>query len=378
MAADLAGTPSAGFAVQVCGDCHLMNFGGFATPERNIVFDINDFDETLPGPWEWDVKRLAASFVLASRANGFSDSAARETAVACTRAYRKGMQRFAKTRSLDLWSMRFGPEQLLGEIRDPQVRAQAKRRLEKAASTRGSDVAYPKLVESSHGEIRIRDNPPLIFHPQVGNTENLQSMADDFLRLYRESLSDDRKVLLDRYRLVDVAIKVVGIGSVGTRCWIALLMTSANEPLFLQVKQAGPSVLEPYAGKSRYTHGGQRVVVGQRLMQAASDIFLGWASGPGGDFYVRQLRDAKISALVDTFDPSTMSVYARFCGENLARAHAKTGDPRTISGYLGKSDAFDEAIGKFARAYADQAERDYDALKAAVRSGRIEAYTEDD
>ncbi|MGZ3546879.1 MAG: DUF2252 domain-containing protein [Vulcanimicrobiaceae bacterium] len=377
MAADLAGTPTIGVTVQACGDCHLKNFGGFVTPERNIVFDINDFDETLPGPWEWDVKRLATSFVLATRSNGLSEEVARDSALTCARSYRKSVRRYAKMNCLDLWYERFGVEEFLAEVSDPDDRARIERRVEKAAAKRGADIDYPKLAQSVHGGIRIRDNPPLIFHPPEARGENFREQAQTLLKEYRESLPDDRRILFDRYRFVDAALKVVGIGSVGTRCWIALLMSSSNDPLFLQIKQAGASVLEPYAGKSRYAHNGRRVVIGQRLMQAASDIFLGWLSGLAGDFYVRQLRDAKISPLVETFDAPMFSSFARLCGANLARAHAKTGDAWTIGGYLGKSDQFEEAIGTFASAYADQAERDHAALKAAVKSGKIEIYQEE-
>lgn len=376
MAADLADTPVIEVTVQACGDCHLKNFGGFATPERNIVFDINDFDETLPAPWEWDVKRLATSFVLAARSNHLPDKEAEEFAVQCVRGYRKAIRQFSDLSSLDLWYTRLDFNAFLAEIPDPKLRSQVERRVEKAAAQRGSNVDYPKLAQSTHGQIHIRDAPPLIFHPEGARSAEFRQTAEEILMRYRESLPEDRKILLDRYRFVDAAIKVVGIGSVGTRCWIALMMSSSNEPLFLQLKQAGPSVLEPYAGKSVYAHNGQRVVVGQRLMQAASDIFLGWTTGPAGDFYVRQLRDAKISPLVETFDALMFSTYAKMCGRNLARAHAKSGNPWTIGGYLGKSDQFDVAIGKFAMAYADQAERDHASLSAAVKRGAIEVYQE--
>jgi uncharacterized protein (DUF2252 family) len=376
MAADLADTPSTGIRVQACGDCHLMNFGGFATPERNIVFDINDFDETLPAPWEWDVKRLAASFALGVRSNSFSDDLARDVAINCAQTYRKAIRQFAKMDALELWYARFDAATIMQVISDPKRRAQAQRRVDKAAARRASDVDYPKLAESVQGQIRIRDAPPLIFHPEGTGTAEFRELAEQVLSRYRESLAEDRRLLLDRYRFVDAAIKVVGIGSVGTRCWIALLMTPANEPLFLQLKQAGPSVLEAYAGKSVYSNSGQRVVMGQRIMQAASDIFLGWTTAPAGDFYVRQLRDAKISPIVETFDESTFDDYASMCGRNLARAHAKSGDARMIGGYLGKSTDFDEAIGTFALAYADQAERDHAALGEAVRRGDIEIYEE--
>jgi hypothetical protein len=375
MAADLSHTPSTGIVVQACGDCHLKNFGGFATPERNIVFDINDFDETLPAPWEWDVKRLAASFVLAVRENGLSDEVAHDVTASCVRSYRKTIRGLCEDDPLTVWYSKIKAEDFLALL-PPAERDRVARRIEKAGGKRGSEVDYPKLAEAVHGETRIKDSPPLIFHPEISHTPEFALGVEKILKDYRKTLAEDRRILFDNYRFVDAAIKVVGIGSVGTRCWIALLMSSANEPLFLQFKQAHASVLEPYTEKSAYSHHGQRVVIGQRLMQAASDIFLGWTTGPGGDYYVRQLRDAKISANVETFDQELFNVYARACGWNLARAHAKSGNPWMVGGYLGKSDAFDEAIAQFAKAYADQAERDHAALKSAVKAGKVEAYTE--
>jgi len=376
MAADLANTSATGIKVQACGDCHLKNFGGFATPERNIIFDINDFDETLPAPWEWDVKRLAASFTLAARDNRFSEADARDAAAACARSYRKGIRNCAKMHPLDLWYSQFGVDEFLAEISAKNIRERIEARVEKATMKRGADVDYPKLTDAVHGEIRIRDVPPLIFHPEETRAVDFEPTVKDILHRYRATLSDDRRVLLDRFAFVDAAIKVVGIGSVGTRCWIALLMSASNEPLFLQLKQANASVMEQFAGKSGYDHHGQRVVAGQRLMQAASDIFLGWVTGPAGDFYVRQLRDAKISPLVEAFDLTTLLAYAKLCGRNLARAHAKAGNAWTIGGYLGKSEEFEEAIGRFAVAYADQTEKDYEGLKDAVKAGDIEVYAE--
>lgn len=377
MAADLAATPTIGVKVQACGDCHLKNFGGFATPERNIVFDINDFDETLPAPWEWDLKRLAASFVLAARSNGVASDAAQSFAVECAHSYRKAIREYSEMNCLDRWYARIDADTFFEEITDPKVRTRAERRVEKAVAKRGSAADYPKLAQTTHGQIHIRDAPPLIFHPDVTRDPDFRRVIDELLARYRESLPDDRRMLLDLYRFVDAAIKVVGIGSVGTRCWIALFMSASNDPLFLQLKQAGPSVLEPYAGKSVYPNNGQRVVMGQRLMQAASDIFLGWTTAPAGDFYVRQLRDAKVSPLVETFNAPMFETFARLCGRNLARAHAKSGDDaRIVAGYLGKSGQFDEAIGAFAVAYADQAERDHAALVAAVKRGTITAHRE--
>jgi uncharacterized protein (DUF2252 family) len=377
MAADLAGTPNIGIHVQACGDCHLMNFGGFATPERNILFDINDFDETLPAPWEWDVKRLAASFVLAARSNGFSDGKGRDAAVACARSYRKRLAEFSQMHPLDVWYARVTLDDVIGLA--PQAdQARMRARVAKIAKQDGSEADFPKLAGMVSGRLGIRDTPPLIFHPEGSRAPEFQTVLDQVLSAYRETLVEDRRSLLDRYHLVDAAIKVVGVGSVGRRCWIALLMSESNDPLFLQFKEAVESVLEPYAGKSAYAHHGQRVVMGQRLMQPASDLFLGWVTveATGKQFYARQLRDAKVKPLVEAFDTDLLLLYAKACGWVLARAHAKAGDAATISGYLGTSDQFDDAIGGFSLAYADQAERDHAALKAAVRKGKITAYQE--
>ena len=379
MASDLSMGPATGVHVQACGDCHLLNFGGFATPERNIVFDINDFDETLPAPWEWDVKRLAASFVLAARANGLSESAGRDAAVAAARSYRERLREVAEMSPLDAWYAKIGTEDFFGLVDDPDVKNRARRRVEKARKDRASDIAYPKLVEMVGGQVQIKDQPPLIFHPDFTRQRGFKEFLDEALAEYRETLPDDRRALLDRYRLVDMAIKVVGIGSVGRYCSIGLFMSSSNQPLFLQFKQAVPSVLEPYAGKSRYGHAGQRVVMGQRLMQSSSDIFLGWVTGQEGrEIYVRQLRDAKIKPLVETFDRGMLETYGKACGWALARAHGRAGHPWLICGYLGSSDAVDEAMGDFAVAYADQTERDHAALKAAVSAGTIKVEIEED
>lgn len=377
MASDLANTPATGARVQACGDCHLMNFGGFATPERNILFDINDFDETLPAPWEWDIKRLVASFALAARSNGMSDREARDAAVTVSRAYRKRMTEFASMHPMDVWYARISSEDVIGLTpADEQVRI--RKRVAKIAQQDGSEADFPKLAGMVGGRLSIRDAPPLIFHPEITHEPEFQAVLDQVMSDYRATLTDDRRVLLDRYHLVDAAIKVVGVGSVGRRCWIALLMSASNDPLFLQFKEAAASVLEPYAGPSLYPHHGQRVVVGQRLTQPASDMFLGWvtAKATGRQFYVRQLRDAKIKPLVETFDKSLLDTFAKSCGWVLARAHARSGDAAVISGYLGNSDQFDEAMGDFGMAYADQAERDHAALKAAVRKGKVTAYME--
>ena len=379
MAADLAQTPSTNVHVQACGDCHLLNFGGFATPERSINFDINDFDETLPAPWEWDVKRLVASFVLAARANGLSEAAGREAAEATARSYRERLREVAEMSPLEAWYTRIGPEEFFGLIDDPQIKKRVRRRIDKARDERAADIDFPKLAEMVGGQIQIKDQPPLIFHIEASRQEGFREAVDKALASYRETLPDDRKALLDRYRLVDVAMKVVGIGSVGRYCSIGLFMSSSNQPLFLQFKEAVPSVLEAYAGKSTYAHAGQRVVQGQRLMQSASDIFLGWATGlRGNDLYVRQLRDAKIKPLVETFDRHMLALFGKVCGWALARAHGRASHPWLIAGYLGSSDAFDRAMANFAVAYADQTERDHAQLKAAVGAGKITVHVEED
>ncbi len=377
MAADLARTPTTGLKVQSCGDCHLANFGGFATPERNIIFDINDFDETAPAPWEWDVKRLAASLVLAGRSIGLSEDNSRDCAVAAAASYRKRLHEFAEMDPLRLWYSTVSDEDILGPL--PRATQKAvRKRIAKATAGSGSELDYPKLAGAVGGKVRIHEQAPLIFHPEVARAPDFHATLEKIFADYRATLADDRRTLLDRFRIVDAAIKVVGIGSVGRRCWIALLMSDANDPLFLQFKEAVESVLEPFAGKCAYRHHGQRVVMGQRLMQPASDIFLGWVTAPNGrQFYVRQLRDAKIKPMIETFDGELLELYARACGWVLARAHAKVGEVSTICGYLGSSSGeFDEALGDFAVAYADQAERDHAALKAAVRKGKIEVYRE--
>jgi uncharacterized protein (DUF2252 family) len=372
MAADLARTPTTGLKVQACGDCHLLNFGGFATPERSIIFDINDFDETLPAPWEWDVKRLVASIMLAARSNGLSDNQGRDCAVSCARRYREHMHEFSKMDPLRVWYAETSAADFIESL-PKALRKSVNKRIEKTTAHRGSEFDFPKLASPVNGQIRITDQPPLIFHPKSTHAAE-EAILDHLFHAYRKSLDEDRRKLLDRYRVIDVAIKVVGVGSVGRRCWIALMMSEGNEPLFLQFKEAVRSVLEPFAGRSSYSNHGQRVVMGQRLMQPASDIFLGWATAPNGrQFYVRQLRDAKIKPLVETFNAEMLDVYAQACGWVLARAHAKASEiAATISGYLGSAnDEFDTAMGKFALAYADQAERDHATLKAAMRKRKI-------
>jgi uncharacterized protein (DUF2252 family) len=370
---DLKGTPASGITVHACGDCHLMNFGGFATPERNLVFDINDFDETLPAPFEWDVKRLAASFVIAARWRGFRSKQAREIAVQAVSSYRESMRERAGAGVLDGWYSRITLDDLR-EIGGKEAAAGGRitKRIAEARKQTHEHV-YNRLTEPSKRRLRrIIDQPPLLYHADESQV-NEQVIAAFFKR-YRETLAEERRMLFDRYKVVDVVVKVVGVGSVGTRCLVALLLAAPDDPLFLQVKEARPSVLEHYTGHKPVPHNGQRVVVGQRLMQSASDIFLGWSRGPTGrDFYVRQLRDMKVAPDVETQTPQLMRMYAEVCGLVLARAHNKAGDAAMIAGYLGKVDDFDEAIGDYAAAYADQVERDYETFVKAVRSGRLKS-----
>jgi uncharacterized protein (DUF2252 family) len=374
MAHDLAATPSSGFRVQACGDCHLMNFGLFATPERNLIFDLNDFDETLPAPWEWDLKRLAVSFVTAARDNGFGDDVGREGVLACVRAYRTWLRDYSRMSPLDVWYDRLDAQTVLDGAPNAKIRAKRERLIAQARRRIG-DYLYPKISEEIAGRRRLVDEPPAFYHVSAPDHEEMvhEAFAD-----YRASLPDERRVLFDRYSLQDVAVKAVGIGSVGTACFVALFFSAENHPLLLQVKEARPSVLEPYAGVSGYSNHGQRVVTGQRLMQSASDIFLGWTRGRlGRHFFVRQLRDMKMTAPVEEATADQVVPYAQMCGRTLARAHAKSGDAALISGYLGKSEVFDAAMAEFAVTYADQNERDYEALVAAVKSGRVEALEEE-
>ncbi|MEO8755058.1 MAG: DUF2252 domain-containing protein, partial [Casimicrobiaceae bacterium] len=376
MAADLAGTPRSGIRVQVCGDCHLVNFGGYATPERRLVFAINDFDETLPGPWEWDVKRLVASIVVASRNNRMRAGDARKAALECARMYRERIAAYAGMCTLDVWYDSLDVDTVSEWLGDTAANRRLERRREKMLA-QGAEHDFPKLV-TVKGVPRIRDNPPLIYHPEAAEDPAFSANVRATFASYRETLADDRRHLLDHYVLTDIAQKVVGVGSVGTWCGIALMMAGDADPLFLQIKEARTSVLEPYIGKSAYANRGQRVVMGQRLMQSASDVFLGWTAGAGGrHFYVRQLRDMKIKPLVEIFDAEAMAQYAGMCGWSLAHAHARSGDAALISGYLGNGDVFDKAVAAFGDAYADQSEKDYGALKKAVADGAIEARTED-
>jgi uncharacterized protein (DUF2252 family) len=374
MASDLAALPSTGIHVQACGDCHLLNFGLFATPERNLVFDINDFDETLPAPWEWDIKRLAVSFVIAGRDQRLAAARNREAAAACVRSYREHLREYSRMSPLEVWYSRLDTHTLVEMAPDDKIKKRRALFAEKARH-RIIDHVFPKIIAQAGGQHRFVDQPPLLYHPQADH--EWQRRWLEGLEAYRESLPEERRELFNRYRFVDWALKVVGIGSVGTRCAVGLFLSEENHPLILQIKEAGRSVLEPYTQPSRHENQGQRVVVGQRLMQSSSDIFLGWATGLR-DFYVRQLRDMKFSVPVEEIDAGQLLRYAEICGWSLARAHAKSGDAVTISGYLGKGEVFDQAVADFASAYADQTERDYLDLVEAEQSGRIEAMIEDD
>jgi uncharacterized protein (DUF2252 family) len=369
MARDLAATPVSGLRVQACGDAHLSNFGSFATPERNQVFDINDFDETLPAPWEWDVKRLAASVVVAGRANGHKADDCAAAAAAAVRIYREQMTAFAPMGHLEVWYNRITGADVTAVV-PPKVGKALERGLAKATHRDHLQV-FEKMVSAESGQLRVVDDPPLVVH---FDDEELEGRLRTVARTYRSSIREDLRALLSRYTFIDVARKVVGVGSVGTRCYIVLMQGNHDtDPLFLQIKEAVASVLEPYAGQSTFGNHGQRVVRGQQHIQAASDIFLGWGRIAGNDFYVRQLRDMKASVDVALLPPDRMRLYAGLCGWALARAHARSGDAARIAGYLGNGDAFDEAIVAFAKDYADQTERDHAALVAAVKSGRIQA-----
>jgi uncharacterized protein (DUF2252 family) len=371
MAADLSTTPATKLRVQACGDCHLLNFGGFASPERRLVFDINDFDETLPAPWEWDVKRLAASVVLAGRFIGAKEGMCGDAARAAVAAYRIRIREFAEMRALESWYSRLDAEVFIKEATKQEDKAYW-RELERAAMRQISEYIFPKITKDVNGRRRITDRPPLVVHPKGIKTidKNVRLM---FAR-YRLTLPEERRVILDRYQIVDIARKIVGVGSVGTRCDVALLMAGEDDPLFLQFKEARTSVLAEYAGASRYKNQGERVVTGQRMLQSASDVFLGWTNDDAGRFYYfRQLRDMKMKFDLEAMTKSEWLEYVEICGWTLARAHARTGDAAKIGGYLGKNEAFDDAVGKFAVAYADQAEKDHGALVKAIKSGRVKA-----
>ncbi len=378
MAGDLASTPASGIRVQGCGDAHLSNFGGFATPERKILFSINDLDETLPAPWEWDVKRLAASFVVASRDNRLKDSVAKDVAGTCVRTYRESMAEFSQMKTLELWYEGLWGDDLVASIKDPALRERGLKRMQKERGKSIAEDIFPKLVEHN-GELPvIKDQLPTIFHAKNVPPGEVQQAMRDALAVYRSSLPTAYQSLLERYELRDAAVKVVGVGSVGTYCFVLLFMAGEGDPLFLQVKEARASVLEPYAGKSVFANQGQRVVHGYRMMQPASDMFLGWSRGPKRDFFVRQLRDIKISVRVETFGPTEMDLYATWCGRALALSHARSGSSAMLSGYMGKSEVFDKAITAFSMAYADQNEKDHAAMARAIKKGELEAVFEEE
>jgi uncharacterized protein (DUF2252 family) len=369
MAADQASGPVTGIRVQACGDCHVANFGGFGTPERQLVFDINDFDETLPAPWEWDVKRLAASIVLAMRDAGFSERQCMNAARGSVESYRKHMHEYAEMTALEVWYSLLNVDVFIENAKTEE----AKRRWRKRKASVANDLSgyeSAKITSVANGRARFVDRPPLIYHPR--GMAAIGKHVRQMFRQYRETLAADRRIVLDRYELRDVARKVVGVGSVGTRCAVALLMAGSRDALVLQYKEATASVLAPYAGRSRYANQGERVVTGQRMLQSASDVFLGWTSDEQGhDFYFRQLRNMRIKIDIEEMSKADWFEYVELCGWVLARAHARTSDPAQIAGYMGKTEAFDHAIAKFAVAYADQTEHDYEFFLKAIRSGRI-------
>jgi len=376
MASDLSHTPSTGLNIVICGDCHLVNFGGFATTERKLIFDINDFDETSIAPWEWDVKRLAASFVIAGRSNNLRESDAQEAAFLAAQSYRLRMSEYVNMTVLQTWYDSLDLNEIIANMQNKQNKRFYTKKLQQATEETAHEKEFAKLAYMSGDSPRIIDQPPLIYHFSDVRNDEIRSRIENNMADYLDSLSPERRGLLSRYQLVDVAFKVVGVGSVGTFCGIALFMSGNGDPLFLQFKQARQSVLEPYAGANPYKHAGQRVVVGQRWMQTASDMFLGWYTGTGKyghHYYGRQLRDAKIKPVIEIMQPTDLKGYANLCGRALARAHARSGDAAVLSGYMGNSIVFEEAIADFSVAYADQNERDHAALVDAIRSGRVEA-----
>jgi uncharacterized protein (DUF2252 family) len=380
MAADLAAAPNTGLRVQACGDAHLSNFGGFASPDRTLVFDINDFDETNPGPFEWDVKRLGASFEIAARARELSSKEARALTLLVGKTYREAMADFAGKTNLEVWYARFDVQRVFDQFRSQASAAEVKRFERTLAKAQAKDnmKAFEKLTEQVDGEHRIKSDPPVVVPLRDlvtdGDVDDTRAWLEDRIRVYRRTLQPDRRRLIESYRLVDFARKVVGVGSVGTRCWIALLLgRDASDPLFMQIKEAEPSVLEPHAGRSGFANHGQRVVEGQRLLQASSDILLGWIRSPGldgieRDFYLRQLWDWKLSPDLEQMSPRVLGMFAQLCGWTLARGHARSGDRIAIAAYLGSNDSFDRAIAAFSAAYADQNERDFTSAASALRA----------
>ncbi len=378
MAADLSATPVTGMTVQACGDAHLCNFGGFATPERNVIFSINDLDETLPAPWEWDLKRLAASFVIACRNNNLKSGIAFDAVLECVRSYRENMMIFSEMRTMELWHYSLGPDQLISKLKDPELRRRGYKRLEKEQARSIAEEIFPQIVKGPENSIFIKDELPSIFHWENHSPGEVDKDTLGTFERYKKSLPPGFNHLLSRYQVKDVVIKVVGVGSVGTACWVVLLMTGDGDPLFIQAKEARKSVLEAYAGKSVYPNNGQRIVYGYRLLQPFSDPFLGWTTGQGGrDLFFRQLRDIKISIKVETFGKTEMLNYADWCGQALALSHARTGDAAMLSGYMGSGDVLDKAVAEFSFAYADQNEQDYASFLKGIKSGKIEAEFEE-
>jgi uncharacterized protein (DUF2252 family) len=373
MAADLAQTPNTGVDLQLCGDCHLMNFGGFATPERQLVFDINDFDETFPGPWEWDLKRLAASFVIAGRWRKFSDKTCKEFAWNVADSYKRHMLEYSKLSALQIWYAHIDLAELIERGEDEEIKSFQQKRIKKAAEYTAHEKEFAKMTYQEGPRARIKDDPPLIYHPSGEEGKQILLEAETVHNRYLETLSDEKKVLLSRYTLHDLAIKVVGVGSVGTLCGISLLMSATGEPIFLQFKEARKSVLEDNVkAKGKYSHQGERIVRGQKLMQSASDMFLGWTNDDKNKFfYIRQLRDAKVKPVLEIMKAKNMNDYAKACGWALARAHARTGDPSVLSGYMGKSNEFASAISRFSVSYANQNELDYNKMLEAIKEGRL-------
>jgi uncharacterized protein (DUF2252 family) len=374
MAADLSATPVSGIKVQACGDAHLCNFGGFATPERNIIFSINDLDETLPAPWEWDLKRLAASFIVACRNNNLSEDFAKSAVLECVRSYRENMAAFSELKTMELWHFSLSAEMMIGKLKDPEMIRRGQKRLAKEKARSISEEIFPQISETTDKTKFIKDALPAIFHWEGHLPGEIIPEVREAFELYRSSLPPNYGFLLNRFELKDVAIKVVGVGSVGTACWVMLLISGDGDPLFLQVKEARKSVLESYAGTSIYPNHGQRIVNGYRLMQPFSDPFLGWTEGKlGRHFFIRQLRDVKISLKVETFGKSEMFSFADWCGQALALSHARSGDAAMLSGYMGTSDTFDQAIAEFSIAYADQNEKDHAAFLKAIKSEKLDA-----